>query len=304
MSVRRVAITGSTGLIGEALVEHLRERGDDVRRVVRSRDAAMGSDIYWSPSDGEIDAEDFEGLDAVIHLAGAPIGPRVWTDAVKREIMASRSEGTGLLATTLSRLDEPPAVFISQSGIGWYGQDRGDEVLTETSDGPGTDFLARVCEVWEDSTGPARDDERIRVVVTRTGLVLSDDGGLLPLMALPFKLGVGGPVGSGQQWMSWISIEDQVRAYAFLLDHDDIEGVVNLTAPAPVTNAEFSRALSEGLRRPSWLRVPKLTPPGNLGEMLRQTAFASQRVLPAVLEEAGFEFRHRDVRSALTEELG
>ena len=298
-SPRTIAVTGSTGLLGEALVAHLQGRGDDVRRVVRSREGAVGNDIYWSPSDGEIDAEAFEGLDAVVHLAGSPIGPRLWTDSVKREIMESRSAGTGLLATTLSRLVDPPRTFISQSAIGWYGEDRGDERLTESSDGPGDDYLAKVCEVWEDSAGPAQDDDRIRVCITRTGLVLSSDGGLLPLMALPFKLGVGGPLGSGDQWMSWISIEDQVRAWAFLLDHDGSSGVFNFTAPAPVTNAEFSRALAEVLGRPSWLRVPKVIPPGNLGQMLEQTAFASQRVLPAALEEAGFEFRHRDVRSGL-----
>lgn len=295
----RVAITGSTGMIGEALRRHLLDGGHEVRRVVRDRGAAAGGDIYWSPIDGEIDADAFEGLDAVVHLAASPIGPRIWTDRTKREIMESRSQSTGLLATTLSELDDPPPVLVSQSAIGWYGEDRGDERLTEASHGPGTDFLASVCQVWEDSTGPAQEDGRIRVCITRTGLVLASEGGLLPLMALPFKLGVGGPLGSGRQWWSWISMEDETRAIAHLLLSDDISGSVNLTGPAPVTNAEFSRALAEVLGRPSWLRVPRIIPPGNLGQLLEQTVFANQRVLPAVLEEHGFEFHHRDVRSAL-----
>ncbi|MDX1658534.1 MAG: TIGR01777 family oxidoreductase [Nitriliruptorales bacterium] len=298
-AARRFAITGSTGTLGEALTDHLRSRGDQVLRVVRDRSAGMGHDIYWSPGDGEIDAAAFEGLDGVVHLAGSPIGPRLWTDGVKRQIMKSRSRGTGLLATTLAALDDPPPVLISQSAIGWYGRDRGDELLTETSDGPGDDFLAEVCEVWEHSTGAAQEDDRIRVCITRTGLVLSSDGGLLPLMALPFRVGVGGPLGSGEQWMSWISIEDQVRAWAFLLDQPDVSGVFNLVGPAPVRNEEFSRALADILSRPSWLRVPRIVPPGNLGQMLELTAFASQRVIPSALERAGFEFRHEDVRSAL-----
>lgn len=299
MSNRRIAVTGSTGLIGEALVAHLRERGDVVHRVVRDRPAAGGNDIYWKPSAGEIDAHRFAGLDGVVHLAGAPIGPRLWTDDVKRQIMESRSQGTALLATTLAELDDPPPVLVSGSAIGWYGADRGDEVLDESSSGPGDDFLARVVDVWEDSTGIAVEDDRIRVCTARTGLVLSADGGLLPLMSLPFKLGVGGPLGSGRQWMSWISIEDEVGALAFLLDRDDIDGVVNLTAPAPVTNTEFSDALADVLGRPSWLRVPRVRLPGNLGEMLEQTAFASQRVVPGALEDRGYPFRHREIRAAL-----
>lgn len=304
MSNRRIAVTGSTGLIGEALVARLRERGDLVHRVVRDRSAAGGDHIYWKPSAGEIDAHRFEGLDGVVHLAGAPIGPRVWTDDVKREILESRSQGTGLLATTLAELDDPPPVLVSGSAIGWYGADRGDELLDESSAGPGDDFLARVVGIWEDSAGMAVGDERIRVCTARTGLVLSADGGLLPLVSLPFKLGVGGPLGSGQQWMSWISMEDEVGALTFLLEQDGIEGAVNLTAPAPVTNAEFSRALAQVLDRPSWLRVPRVGLPGNLGEMLEQTAFASQRVVPAKLEAHGYVFRHREVRSALRAVLG
>lgn len=303
MTGLQVAVTGSTGLLGEALVSHLRDEGHDVRRVVRSREAATGGDIYWSPSAEEIDGEAFEGLDAVVHLAASPLGPRVWTERVKREIMASRSQGTGLLATTLTQLSDPPRVLVSQSGINWYGYDRGDEWLDEESAGPGDGFLAKVCEVWEDSTGPAVEDDRIRVCITRTSPVLASDGGFLPLMALPFKLGLGGPLGSGEQWMSWISLEDDVRAMTFLVEHDDVEGVVNVTAPNPVTNAEFSQALAEALHRPSWLRVPRILPPGNTGELLRETAFFNLRVAPRVLEEHGFEFRHRDLRSGLASVL-
>lgn len=300
---KRIAVTGSTGLIGEALVAHLQDRGDRVHRVVRDPGAGSGGDLGWSPSSGEIDAQGFEGLDGVVHLAGAPIGPRLWTAAARREIMESRSRGTGLLATTLAGLDHPPPVLVSSSGINYYGHDRGDEILTEASPGPGDGFLADVCQVWEDSARSAAADGRIRVAVARTAPVLSLDGGLLKFASLPFKFGVGGRLGSGRQWLSWITLEDEVRALTYLLDHDAVDGPVNLSAPAPVTNAEFTAAMGEILHRPTLVPVPAAVLTGVLGDVAREMVLANLRVLPTVLEEHGFEFHHRDIRSGLRHAL-
>lgn len=302
---KRVAVTGSTGLIGDALVQHLRGRGDTVLRVVRDRQAAAASDdLYWSPSAGEIDAEGFAGLDGVVHLAGAPIGPRLWTASARRQIMESRSQGTGLLTTTLAQLDDPPAVLVSSSGINYYGHARGDEVLTEASDGPGDGFLAEVCRVWEDSARMAGEDGRIRVCIARTAPVLSVDGGLLQYAVVPFKLGVGGRLGSGRQWLSWITLEDEVRALTFLLDHDDVTGPVNLSGPAPVTNTEFTAAMGEVLGRPTVMAVPAPILTAVLGDVAREMVLSDLRVLPVALEEHGFAFHHRDIRTALRHALG
>lgn len=294
----RVAVSGSTGLIGSALVEDLRAAGHSVVRLVRDPDASGGDDVHWSPSEAHLDAAAMEGLDGVVHLAGAPIGPRPWTPSVKREILASRRDGTRLLADTLASLTDPPRVLVSGSAIGWYGAARGDTILTEASPSEGDGFLTHVCHVWEDAAQAAVDDDRITVAFARTGLVMSGDGGLLPIAALPFRLGLGGTIGSGRQWMSWISLDDEVAALRHLLEHP-VAGPVNLTGPVPVTNAQWTRALGEVLGRPTVLAVPAPLLKATLGEMARQMLLASQRVLPTVLEESGFEFRHRDVDAAL-----
>lgn len=291
----RIAITGASGLIGTALGVALREQGHDVRPVARGSSAGPEA-LRWDPAAGSIDAGGFEGIDAVVHLAGAPIGPRRWTAERKRQIHDSRAGGTDLLARTLAGLDRKPAVLVSASAIGYYG-DHGDAELTETSPS-GDDFLASVVRDWEAATQPAR-DAGIRTVMPRSGVVLSRHGGALPRMLPLFRLGLGGRMGSGRQWWSWISIDDEVGAISFLLGHDDLAGPINLTAPNPVTNAEFTRALGRALRRPTRLPVPAFGPRLVMGrELADALLFTSQRVRPEVLSNAGYAFRHPDIDTA------
>ncbi|MYH93613.1 MAG: TIGR01777 family protein, partial [Acidimicrobiaceae bacterium] len=233
----RIAVTGSTGLIGRALVERLTSDGHQTVRVVRSAGASdqRGATVNWDPGADQIESEALEGLDAVVHLAGEPIAARRWSSAQKRRIADSRTRGTALLASALSRLDSPPGVLVSASAIGYYG-DRGDERLDESSSGA-SDFLAQVCREWEAAADPAR-DAGIRVAHPRTGVVLSRSGGALAEMLPFFRLGIGGRIGSGRQWMSWITLHDEVEALLWLLT-TDVEGPVNLTAPEPVTNREL-----------------------------------------------------------------
>ncbi len=295
----KVAITGSTGLIGSALVGALEGAGHLPVPVVR-RDARPG-EIEWHPSEGAIDPAGFEGVDAVVHLAGAGIGDERLSPERKQLIMRSRTVSTDLLARTLADLDRPPKVLLSGSAIGYYG-DRGDEILTEQSP-PGDDFLADVCAAWEASTAPA-EDAGIRVAHLRTGIVQSSDGGALAKTLLPFKLGIGGRLGSGKQWWSWISIDDEVRAIMHLLD-SDVSGPVNLTGPEPVRNEEYTKALGRALGRPTLLPIPKFGPTLLLGRELAQLLlYQSQRVRPTVLTESGFTFRHVTIEDALAAVLG
>lgn len=296
---RRIAITGSSGLIGTTMVERLRRAGHRVHQVVRRREVATGDDIFWSVEEREIDTAAFEGVDAVIHLAGHPIGAERWSPAVKRAIRDSRVLGTALLAEALAGLDAPPTVLVSASAVGFYG-DRGDERLTEASD-PGDDFLAEVCLGWERAAQPAR-DAGIRVVHPRTGVVIASDGPLIEKVELPFKLGVGGRIGDGKQWVPWIALEDHVRALEFLLDHD-LSGPVNLTAPTPVRNEELTDAIGEVLHRPTVFPTPILAIRALYGEMGVSLATVSQRVVPQVLLDAGFEWRVPDLRDALRDAL-
>lgn len=295
----RVAITGSSGLIGGALRASLKADGHEVVPVVRSA-GAPGS-VRWDIDAGQIDAGGLEGIDAAVHLAGAGIGDKRWTDERKREIRESRTKGTALLAGTLARLDAKPSVLISGSAVGYYG-DRGDEQLTETSP-PGTGFLAEVVAAWEAATAAAS-ESGIRVATIRSGIVLDADGGALPRMARLAKLGLLGKLGTGQQWMSWISLADEVGAIRFLLDHD-VHGPVDLTAPTPVTNAVFTKALGRVLHRPTFLPIPSFGPKLLLGaELADSLLFEGQRVLPEVLLDAGYEFQHDEVESALEDILG
>jgi uncharacterized protein (TIGR01777 family) len=296
----RIAVTGSSGLIGSALVDRLRAGGHEVLRLVRSGPA--GDDgIEWSPTEGTIDGAGLEGVEAVVHLAGAGIADKRWSDARKRVILESRTTSTDLLARTLAGLDRPPSVLVSGSAIGIYG-DRGDEVLTEDSS-PGEGFLADVCVAWEAAADPAR-EAGIRVVHPRTGLVLSSEGGALAKQLPLFKAGVGGKLGSGDQWWSWISMEDELGALESLLDAD-LEGPVNLTGPAPVTNAEFADVLGDVLGRPSFVPVPRFGPKLLLGgELAEELLFTSARVQPTRLEEAGYAFTHPTAEAALRSELG
>lgn len=302
----RVAVTGATGLIGRALVESLTADGHLVTRILRRPPdpgtVPDGTDhVLWDPAAGRIDAAGLEGVDAVIHLAGEPIASHRWTAEQKARIRDSRVAGTRLLARTLAGLDQPPRVLVSGSAIGVYG-DRGDDVVDETAS-PGDDFLAQVCVEWEAATEEAA-DAGIRVAHARTGIVLSGRGGALARMLPLFRLGLGGRLGSGRQWWSWISLTDEVAALRWLVDHD-VTGPVNLTAPSPVTNAEFTRTLARVLHRPAVVPAPRFALGLVLGrELADALLFTSARVLPVRLGESGFTFAHDDLATALAAELG
>ncbi|MFN3216424.1 MAG: TIGR01777 family oxidoreductase [Acidimicrobiales bacterium] len=289
-----IAITGSTGLIGKALIRRLEAAGHRAIPVVRST-GGDGDVIRWDPAAGTIEATAFEGIDAVVHLAGEPIGARRWNDDVKRAIRDSRVDGTSLLSATLAGLATPPAVLLSGSAIGIYG-DRGDEQLTEASP-PGDGFLAGVTAEWEAATAPA-EEAGIRVVHLRTGIVLSPEGGALAKQLPLFKFGLGGKLGSGRQYWSWISLDDEVAMIEWLLDAEPA-GPVNLTAPEPVTNADFTDALGKALGRPTFLPVPSFGPKLVLGgELADELLFTSARVLPEVATKAGYEFTHPTIDAA------
>ena len=291
----RVAITGVTGLIGSALKPHLESLGHEVVGVVRS--SPQGSDILWSPAEGTLDPEALNGVDAVVHLAGAGIGDKRWTDSYKRELLDSRTKSTTLLAEAMIAAANGPKVLLSGSAIGIYGADL-DESFTENSPA-GDGFLADICVQWEAST-KAAEDAGVRVVHLRTGIVLSAKGGALKKQLPLFKFGLGGKMGSGKQWQSWISIDDEVAAIAYLLSAD-ISGPVNLTAPQPVTNAEFTDTLGDVLGRPTILPIPKFGPKLLLGgELANNLLFSGQRVLPEILDaDDGFRFQHPDLATAL-----
>jgi uncharacterized protein (TIGR01777 family) len=291
-----VAVSGSHGFVGSALVSALARAGHRVVRLIRGR--PVGEDeLGWDPDAGTIDAEGLEGIDAVVHLAGAGIGDKRWTEARKRLILESRTKGTGLLARTLAALAHPPSVLVSASAIGYYG-DRGDEPLDERS-GPGTDFVAGVCVQWEAATAPAA-EAGVRVATTRSGLILGRDGGVFPRMLLPFRLGIGGRIASGRQYMSWISISDEVGAILHALTNDAVSGPVNVTGPAPVTNAEFTETLGRVVHRPTVIPTPLLPLRLRYGsELVQHLLVEGQRVLPKRLEESGFRFAHPTLEEAL-----
>lgn len=291
-----IAVTGGTGFLGGALVRSLRAGGHEVRTVGRS----SGSDIRWDPSRGAADAESLDGCEAVFHLAGASIAQR-WTPEHRREIRESRVAGTRLIAETCAGLKRPPAVLLCASAVGYYGS-RGDEWLDESS-APGSDFLAGVVRDWEAAAEPAR-AAGIRVVHLRTGVVLHPSGGALGKMLLPFQLGVGGRIGSGRQWMSWISRADAVGAMEHAWRTGVLRGAVNLVAPEPVTNATFTSTLARVLRRPAMVPVPAFALRALFGEMADGTLLASQRVRAGALAASGFQARHPSLSSALRHELG
>lgn len=297
-SIRRVAITGASGFLGSALAAQLRRDGVTVRALRRGGHVSP-PDISWEPDSGRMDDEALEGLDAVVNLAGEPLAQR-WTAERKRRIRESRVAGTTLLARTLASLRRPPRVLVSGSAIGIYGN-RGDEELDEGS-ALGTDFLAEVGAAWERSAAPAR-QAGIRVVLLRTGLVLNRRGGALAKMLLPFQLGVGGRVGSGRQWMSWISLSDWVRATLHALVTPVLDGPVNLVSPNPQRNESFVRALAHALHRPAIMPLPALAVELLFGEMGRATLLGSQRVIPQKLARAGFLFEHAELEGALRAEL-
>ena len=294
-----VAISGATGLIGSALAARLRARSVRVRRLVRTAHPQSPDDIVWDPMRGVLSPNDLEGADAVVHLAGEPLAHR-WTDARKRAIRESRVRGTELVARTIAALDRRPRVLLSGSAIGIYG-DRGDEPVDEES-ALGSDFLAGVTREWE-AASVAAADAGVRVVLLRSGIVLSPKGGALERLLLPFRLGVGGPIGNGRQWMSWISLDDHVRAMEHALATTGLHGPVNLVSPNPVTNAEFAATLGRVLSRPALVPAPAFALELVYGEMARATILAGQRVLPKVLLRTGFQFAHPTLEQALRYEL-
>ncbi len=295
----RIAITGSSGLIGRALVRTLTDHGHEPVPVVRR--APGDNEIGWSVAERRIDEQAFDGIDAVVHLAGAGVGDKRWTDAYKEMILESRTVGTALVAQAINSASNPPKVLLSGSAIGYYGTSR--DATFEEDDPVGAGFLAEVCEAWESSAAPAQAGGT-RVAFLRTGIVLSPEGGALGKQLPIFKLGAGGKFGDGGQWQSWISIDDEVGAIMHLLEAD-VSGPVNLTAPNPVTQAEFADTLGSVLKRPTFLPVPKFGPKLILGgERADNLLFTGQKVLPAVLERSGYEFRHPTLEAALRDLLG
>ena len=283
----KTLVSGSHGLVGSALIKSLIQDGHEVVRLVRRELPSGAPEIEWHPDQDRLDAQKLEGIDAVIHLAGESIASGRWTDEKKRAIRDSRVKGTTLLSKTLAQLTQSPSVFISASAIGYYGS-RGDEVLTETSK-PGDDFLASVCVEWEQATRAAS-EKGIRTVNARFGIILDAHGGALAQMLTPFRMGIGGRVGDGKQWMSWIALEDVVAGLKFLLQDETARGPVNFVAPNPVTNAEFTRTLGRVLSRPTFFPIPGFGVRLAFGEMGEALLLGSQRVNPEVLEAKRFSF--------------
>ncbi|MDE0115667.1 MAG: TIGR01777 family oxidoreductase [bacterium] len=297
----RVVVAGATGLIGTALVSHLDSVGHQVVRLVRDPQSRAEDARFWNPATGDIDDNAFDGIDAVVNLAGAGIGDRRWRERRKRELRLSRVDATELLVEAMAAAATPPGVLVAGSAVGFYG-DRKDEVLDEQS-GPGTGFLASLTADWEEAAAEAQ-SAGIRVALARTGLVVAEHAPFLARMLPLFKLGLGGPLGSGRQWWPWIALEDEVRALTFLLE-SGFSGAANLCAPNPVTNREFARALASALRRPGVLSVPRFGPRLLLGrDLADELLFASTRAHPTALTDSGFEFRHPDLPAALSQALG
>jgi len=296
----RVAITGSTGLIGSALAESLRADGSEVIRLLRSGPARDG-EIRWDPAaaDGGLSASAFDGIDAVVHLSGAPLASGRWTAARKQELRSSRIDSTSALVRAMLAAAAPPPVLLAGSAIGWYG-DTGDRPVDETAPN-GSGFLAALVHDWEAAAEPAS-AAGLRVASLRSGIVLSRRGGMLPRLLLPFRLGFGARIGTGRQYLSWITLADHIRAVRFLLDQPEVSGPVNLTAPVPVTNAEFTMALAQALHRPAMLHIPAGALRLALGEVSAEL-LGSCRALPARLEQAGFSFREPDIDRALARSI-
>jgi uncharacterized protein (TIGR01777 family) len=296
----RIGITGASGFIGSQLAAFLTTGGHTVVRIGRGEVVPGKVDVSWDPSRGKLDPKSLEGLDAIIHLAGAPIAER-WSAEQKREIRDSRVEGTSLLAHAITQLSRKPRVLLSGSAVGIYGT-RGDELLDERSQ-PGTDWLAQVGVNWEKATEPAA-KAGVRVVHLRTGIVQGAAGGALEKMLPVFRVGAGGRLGDGKQWMSPIAFDDHIGAMHFLLMRDDIRGPVNLVAPDAVTNAQFTEVLASVLGRPALALAPAFALKLAFGEMAEWTLLASQRVMPTVLANAGFKYRHPTLEGMLKFELG
>ena len=296
----RILITGSSGLIGSVLIQLLKGQGHQVVRLVR-RTVALGEDAaVWDPAAGKLETSALEQTDAVIHLAGENIGAAHWNDKRKERMRESRVGGTRLLSESLAQLAVTPRVLVSASAVGYYGS-RGDDVLTEDSQ-PGADFLAEVCRDWESATEPAR-QKGVRVVNLRIGMVLSAKGGALPAMLPPFKAGVGGKLGDGRQFVSWIAIDDLTRAISHAISTESLSGPVNAVSPNPVRNVEMTKALGKVLRRPTFFSVPAFALRLLLGEMADALLLSSQRAQPRRLLDTGFTFQFPDFELTLRQLL-
>ena len=297
----KILLSGSSGLLGGALAPHLAAAGHEVWRLVRRAPRAESREIRWDPDGGAVDPGTLEGFSAVIHLSGENIAARRWTPEFKAKLVRSRIVTASLLAGTLAKLSAKPAVFICASAVGYYG-DRGAEILTERS-ARGEGFLPELADRWEIAARQAQ-SSGIRSVQARFGVVLSRHGGALEKMLLPFKLGVGGVLGSGNQYMSWIAIEDAVRALEHLLGSASLSGPVNLVSPHPVTNREFTKTLASALHRPAFIPVPEFGIKLLFGEMGEALLLASTRVVPEALAQSGFHFSSPELAPALRRQLG
>jgi uncharacterized protein (TIGR01777 family) len=293
----KILITGASGLIGTALQRSFKEKGHEM--ILAGRKPSTEPDyITWDAEKGFAadDLKKLEGLDAIIHLAGEPIGDWRWTDDKKKRIRDSRVNGTRTIIEAISKLKTKPKTLLSMSGVGYYG-DRGDEVLNERG-GVGDTFLAEVCRDWEAEARKA-ENYGVRVVLMRNGVVLSKEGGALATMMMPFSLGLGGVAGSGKQWLSWLSLDDMVGVTNFVLENEDIEGAVNVVSPNPVTNEEFTKTLGEAIHRPTFLPLPKFAVDLVMGEMGDALLLDSARAVPKKLEDAGYEFKYPALKPAL-----
>jgi uncharacterized protein (TIGR01777 family) len=288
-----IAIAGSSGLIGSALVSALRAADHRVLRIVR-RAPSNSDELFWNPDAGEFDSNALRGVDAAVNLCGVSVGAKRWSGAFKQSLRDSRIDPTEVLSAAVLEAGVP--VLINASAVGYYGDTRG-RTVDETAP-PGGGFLAQLCHDWEGATAPASNDG-VRVVLARTGLVLSPGGGMLGRLRPLFSLGLGARLGNGRQYMPWVSLEDEVRALLFAIFHDDLSGPVNLTGPAPVTNAEFTAAMGRAVNRPTPLLVPGFALRTFLGEFAEEGLLGGQRAIPAALERSGFQFHHNTVGEAL-----
>ena len=290
----KILIAGASGLVGSALVSKLKAEGAEVTRLVRA--AAKSGEVEWHPESGSIDPLALEGFDAVVNLSGDGIANGRWTAEKKRRILDSRVNGTRLLSETMANLARKPKAFINASAVGFYGS-RGNELVDEESS-PGEGFLANVCRQWESATAPA-EQSGIRVVKLRLGVIFTPDGGIMGSMLRPFKLGLGGKVGSGEQVISWVAMDDVVAAIGFIIQNESLRGPINIVAPQPVTNEEFTKILGRVLSRPTFMAMPAFAARLAFGEMADEMMLSSTRVAPKVLNDAGFKFQFPELEGAV-----